>query len=114
MQVQVNTDNNIQGSDELYQQVEDSVTAAVGRFSERITRVEVHLTDRNSDTKSGSNDKRCVMEARLTGLQPLTVSDDGETLDRALQGAAGKLRTVVTRTLERLNESKGRQSYSGE
>lgn len=86
MQVQVNTDNHTAGSAELTRQVEDVVENALGRFGDRITRVEVHLSDENSSKKSTNGDKRCAIEARLTGLQPITVSDDGSSLEQALNG----------------------------
>ncbi len=91
MQIQVNTDNHIEGSAELTRQVEAVVEETLGRFSDRITRVEVHLTDESSSSKARDNDKRCVMEARLAGLQPITVSHQGAALEQALDGAADKL-----------------------
>jgi len=114
MQIQVSTDNHIEGGEELTREVEAVVEGALGRFGDRITRVEVHLTDENSSSKSGDNDKRCVMEARLAGLQPITVSHDGSSLDQALNGAADKLEKTLKRTLGRLDEHKGRTSYGGD
>jgi hypothetical protein len=32
------------------------------RFSEQITRVEVHLSDENSDKKLGAGEKPCMLE----------------------------------------------------
>lgn len=113
MQIQVNTDNHTEGSAELTRQVEGVVEAALGRFSDRITRVEVHLTDKNGSQKSGDSDKRCVMEARLASLQPITVSAEGSSLEQALNGAADKLERTLKRTLERLDDPKGRMSYAG-
>ena len=43
-----NTDRNVAGSEALSAQVEASVTEVLGRFSEQVTRVEVHLSDENS------------------------------------------------------------------
>ena len=114
MQIQVNTDNHIEGGVELTRQVEAVVEGALGRFAERITRVEVHLTDENSSQKSSENDKRCVMEARLAGLQPITVSDQGGSVEQALDGAADKLAKTLDRTLGRLDDAKGRTSYGGD
>src|SRR5690348_13909872 len=87
MQILVNTDNHIGGSQKLSGFVEDVLQGTLGRFGERITRVEVHLTDENSREKEGNNDKRCVLEARLAGLQPIAVSDQGATLEQAIDGA---------------------------
>ena len=94
--------------------VQDVVEDEIGRFGDRITRVEVHLSDENSSEKTGDNDKRCVMEARLAGLQPITVSDEGPSLEAAVDGAAGKLEKILKRTLERLDDPKGRTSYAGD
>ncbi len=102
MQIQVNTDKNIAGSVELTSQVEDIVGSALGRFGERITRVEVHLTDESSSAKARGNDKRCVMEARVAGLQPVTVSHQGSSVTQALEGAASKLERTLDRTFGRL------------
>jgi len=68
MQIQVNTDNHIKGRADVVRLVHSCVEGAVGRFADRITRVEVHLSDTNSH-KSGGADKRCVLEARLAGLR---------------------------------------------
>lgn len=114
MQIQVNTDNHTAGSADLTRLVEGVVTSALSRFSTRITRVEVHLTDESSSAKSGGNDKRCVMEARLAGLQPITVTADSSSLEHALNSAADKLENTLTRTLERLDDPKGRVSFAGE
>jgi ribosome-associated translation inhibitor RaiA len=114
MQIQVSTDNHINGSDELNRQIRMTLEGVLERFIDRITRVEVHLSDTNSNARSGSNDKRCVMEARIGGLQPVSVSDDGESVEQVVEGAADKLQKTVQRTLERLSQSKGRTSFAGE
>ena len=114
MQIQVNTDNRTEGSEGLTLQVEGVVESALGRFGDRITRVEVHLSDENGSQKSGDHDKRCVMEARLAGLQPITVSEDGSSLEQAIDGAVNKLEKTLNRTLGRLDDPKGRVSYAGD
>lgn len=114
MQVQVNTDNHIEGSAKLTRHVESVVNAALGRFVDRVTRVEVHLADESNRSKTQDDDKRCVMEGRLSGLQPITVSHQGATLEQAINGAADMLETTLARTLGRLNDPKGRTSYAGD
>jgi hypothetical protein len=59
--------------------------SALSRVSDHITRVEVHLSDA-SDRKSGSNDKCCMMEARLENRRPIAVTHEAETLDHAVDG----------------------------
>lgn len=102
MQIQVNTDNNIHGHEDVVLLVHSSVEAAVGRFGDRITRVEAHLSDQNSSHKSGADDKRCLLEARLSGLQPIVVSHEAETLELAVTQAADKLERLIESTLGRL------------
>ena len=66
MQIQVNTGDNVEGREELIARVEAGVAAALSRFDDRLTRVEVHLGDENAG-KSGAADKRCMIEARPAG-----------------------------------------------
>jgi len=114
MQVQVNTDNHIKGAEGLAQRVEETVRDALSRFGNRLTRVEVHFTDENSRRKDSGDDKRCVLEARLAGLQPNSVSADAATVDLALSGALDKLIKALTKTLGRREAPKGRPSFAGE
>jgi ribosomal subunit interface protein len=103
MQVQINTDSNIEGSEQLSEHVRSVVDTTLSRYADRITRVEVHLGDENGG-KSGQNDKRCVMEARLEGRQPTAVTHHAASLDLAIDGAADKLLRALESTIERLRE----------
>lgn len=102
MQIQVNTDNHIEGSAGLTQHVQEVLEDALDRFAKQITRVEVHLTDESSAAKSGDDDKRCKVEVRLAGLQPVSVSNDGGTVDLALRGAARKAETALAKLIGKL------------
>lgn len=108
MQVQVNTDHNIENHQDLTDRISDVVEGALGHTRDRITRVEVHLSDENSAAKDGDRDKRCVMEARIKGHQPVAVTHQAVTLDQAVEGAADKLRHSLEHTLSRLQEQRGR------
>jgi ribosomal subunit interface protein len=114
MQIRVMTDNNIAGSERLNSHVHNVVEDVLSRFSQRITRVEVHLADENSRAKSGENDKRCTMEARLSGLKPIAVTQQAATLDQAIDSAIDTLAKTLDRTLGRLDDRKGRPSFGGE
>jgi hypothetical protein len=105
MHIQINTDSNIEGREEFATHVKGVVESALSRFSDRITRVEVHLSDKNSD-KSGQNDKRCMMEARIEGRQPSAVTHAAATLDQAVNGAADKLGRLVESALGRLSDQR--------
>lgn len=110
MQIQINTDRNIEGHEALAAQVSGVVESALSRFSDSITRVEVHLSDENSDKKGGNDDIRCVMEARLEGRQPLVVKHQAATVDQAVDGAADKLTRMIDSTLGQLHDEKRRRT----
>jgi hypothetical protein len=109
MQVQVNTDDNIPGREEMIRDVESEVTHALRRFASQITRVEVHLNDVNAG-KEGSADKRCMMEARPAGRQPEAVTHQADTVGEAISGASRKLQARLETVLGRAHEAKGRAS----
>ena len=107
MQVRINTDRNIEGHEAMAAHVTGVVNDALGHLSEHITRVEVHLSDENgADLKSGQNDKRCMMEARLEGHPPLAVTAHADTLHQSIDSAADKLVRLIESTLGRLNDHK--------
>jgi len=96
VQIQINTDSNIDGNQEMKAALKDMVEHHLGRFGERITRVEVHLSDVNSN--KGGRDIRCVMEARVGGMQPVAVDELAMDWEKASKGAAEKLvRALDTR-----------------
>jgi ribosome-associated translation inhibitor RaiA len=101
MHVQVNTDGNVAGSEDLTRRVAGVVEGTLGRFGDRVTRVEVHLNDVNG-RKAGHDDNRCQIEARLAGLQPISVSHQAGTLEEALDGAVKKLQRSLDSTLGKL------------
>jgi len=103
MQIQVNTDKNIDGHEALVAQVEATVTQSLSHFSGHITRVEVHLSDENGD-KHGQHDKRCMLEVRLEGRQPAAVTCEAATVEQAVAGAADKLKSSLESTLGRLHD----------
>ncbi|BBO33296.1 HPF/RaiA family ribosome-associated protein [Lacipirellula parvula] len=109
MQVQVHTDNHVNGSAGLTSHVEDVVSAALSRFGNRVTRVEVHIGDENGH-KGGNHDKRCAMEARLSHLQPIAVTATAPSVDAAIHAAAEKLLRTLSKSLNKKYDAKGRTS----
>jgi ribosomal subunit interface protein len=107
MQIQINTDHNIEANETQAAHFTDVVKHALSRFSQQITRVEIHLSDENSN-KNENHDKRCMIEARLEGKQPISVSHHGETLHKAVEGAADKLARKLDSTIERMHDQKTR------
>jgi ribosomal subunit interface protein len=90
MNIQVNTDHNIEGSADLNSYIESSLTDAFARYKVAITRIEVHLSDENA-AKAGGNDKRCLLEARISHHQPIVVSHHADTIHQAIEMASDKL-----------------------
>ena len=104
MQIQINTDKNISGHEALTQSVEDILRPDLSRFTDQITRIEVHLSDENSAAKSGTVDKRCLLEVRLAGRQPASVSEQAQTVDQAVRGAAQKMISSLESELGKLGK----------
>jgi hypothetical protein len=104
MQTLVNTDSNFTADTDLTALVKSIVDASLEHHADRITRVEVHFTDENSDKKGGDDDIRCLMEARVAGLQPVVASHRAGTVEEAADGAAQKLQRAVGSTLGKLDE----------
>jgi ribosome-associated translation inhibitor RaiA len=109
MQININTDKTIERHQGLDDHVESVVNAAVARFGEQITRVEVHLSDDNSQ-KSADGGNRCLLEARVTGYQPIAVSEHAATLHQAISGAAENLKRAVDSALGRLHDKQMHKS----
>jgi len=103
MQIQVNTDNNIEGSARMSAYFTEVLQESLSRFGEMITRVEVHLSDENAH-KEGGDDKRCLLEARLKGLKPIVVTHNAENLDIAVSGAIDKLIKSIESTIGKLRK----------
>lgn len=113
MQIQINTDHNIEGHEALAAHLSGIVTSTLGRVSSHITRVEVHLSDENGH-KISKNDKRCAMEARLESRPPVAVTCQAETLHQAVEGAADKLLKAIESDLGRLHDQVSRSANSSQ
>jgi ribosome-associated translation inhibitor RaiA len=109
MQVHVRTDNHVNGSAGLTAHVESVVEESLARFGNRVTRVEVHLGDENSHKKSG-DDKRCAMEARPAGMQPIAVTAMAASVGEAIDAATAKLVKSLDRLFDKKFDAKGRPS----
>lgn len=111
MQIQVNTDHNIEGHESLTVHVNAVVKSVLAHVSSHVTRVEVHLSDENGQ-KIKPDDKRCVMEARLEKRQPLAVTCHAPSLHQAIDGAAHKLLRAVEGDLDRQHDHAPRSADS--
>ncbi len=101
MQIQFNTDKNVTRSEDLIASSTSLISEELSRFSHQITRVEVHLSDEHGN-KEGVNDKRCMVEARLAGMNPIAVTDHANTHEQAVLGAIDKMKTSLEKITGRL------------
>ena len=69
------------------------------RFSRRIDRVDVAITDENGPR--GGIDKLCRIRAQMPGVEPFAVTARGESVWAALSLAATRVRRKVTTNLKR-------------
>jgi ribosome-associated translation inhibitor RaiA len=95
MQVLLHADPNVPGRHHMSDHVETVVKEVLGRFDERITRVEAHLADVKGHGTTGAVAIQCTLEARLTGLEPAVVKDQASNAHQAIDGAVRKLKRAV-------------------
>ena len=112
MQIQLNTDTSVQGSDSMAEWAQRELTDRLARFRDHITRVEVHLSDING-ANGGEMDKRCVLEVRLAGRQPMAVTHVANKVADALTGACDKLLSALDTALGRERDAKRRETIRG-
>ncbi len=94
MIIQLNTDKNIAGDERLESYLNAIIIDELSNFSDNITRIEVHLSDENSQ-KKGEGDKRCMIEARLENRQPIAVTSNANTVEAAVNDALEKLKASL-------------------
>lgn len=113
MQIQLNTDANVEGRESLAAWLEGELKDKLTRFGDHITRIEVHLSDANA-ARAGEDDKRCTLEARLAGRAPVAVSHDAAKVADAFRGATDKLQRKLDTVLGRGRDAHGRDSIRGD
>ncbi|MEV6828284.1 HPF/RaiA family ribosome-associated protein [Amycolatopsis sp. NPDC051102] len=107
MQIQVNTDHNIHGGEGLATYVTTDLEQSLSRFGTWLTGVEVHFSE---DSGGKPTDKKCVIEARPGGKQPVAVTHHAATVDDAFAGATHKLVRVLDSRYNRAYDHKGSDS----
>lgn len=90
MTIQINTDRSIVENESQLSSLKKTIEVSLENYSEHITRIEVHLSDENGN-KEELNDKRCLLEARLEGRQPIAVTSHANTIENALNDAIEKI-----------------------
>ena len=109
MKVQVNTSNDIQNKETLERWASEYLGEHLARFEQDLTSIEVQLTDENHSGKGGGDDKRCMMEARVSGREPVAVTNHAANQDLAFRGAADKLAHALDHVFGKLDRREHRE-----
>jgi len=102
MQLQLNCAD-IQHSDTLSAHVFNTITKSLRYINISVTRIEVHLRD-DKKKRRGLNDKRCLIEVRIAGRQPLVIEARGRDIYDSVDAAAAKLEVIVGRRQEKAQQ----------
>mgnify|MGYP003402905892 FL=1 len=100
MKIQFNTDKNIEGHERLEKFFTSELEKELARFDEKLTRIELHLGDENSN-KGGVKDKRCMIEARPANMNPIAVSANADSIEKAFFQAVEKIKKTLNTTFEK-------------
>ncbi|HXH52421.1 MAG TPA: HPF/RaiA family ribosome-associated protein [Sphingomicrobium sp.] len=106
MHIQFNSDNQTPLGATDAEQIESAVGAKLERIADRVTRVEVHVSDINGPRR-GAGDKRCMIEIRPNGMGPISATDQAPTIQGAVSGAAEKVLTAFERQVGKATTRKG-------
>ena len=101
MHIQFNADKNLTIHEEFRDKLKDLLLDQLNRFSENITRLEVHFSDENGN-KEGQNDKRCMLEARVEGRKSIAVTAYANNYELALDASVEKLRSILDGFFEQI------------
>jgi hypothetical protein len=108
MLIQIGTDRPVHGGEELIRHFETELAARLSRFSDHLTRLEVHFSE--AAAADDGLDQRCVIEARPAGRRPVAVSHHAGSLAEACRGATHKLESVLESLYGRADHHKGGDS----
>jgi len=101
--IQIYADNQVESDAERNLRLEEQIRQRLARFEDRITDIEVHVSDLNNN-KGGHGDLRATLEARVNGLPPVAVAEEGTSVDRAVIGAAKKVVRALDHQLGKIDE----------
>jgi ribosome-associated translation inhibitor RaiA len=107
MEININTDNTIDRHQGLDEHVREAVESSISRF-EQVRRVDVHLSNQNGQ-KHEDGDNYCMMEARVSGYEPVVVHAHAENLHLSISSAVNKLKRSLDSALGRLADKNKRE-----
>jgi ribosome-associated translation inhibitor RaiA len=111
MKVRISHDDHIRSSQQRDEEIERLVDEHLGRFGEVITSVQVHLSDENGPRVT-QGDRRCLMEARVAGREPIVASYRADTVRQAVSGAASRLERAIDQSRDRRRDARRQRARS--
>ena len=103
MQIQINSDKNIAITNKNKGTYETKTAKGLQRFESLITRVEVHLSDENA-LKSGTDDKKCLIEVRMENRQPISVTATSDVIEKSFASALNKMKRKMATIHSKLTD----------
>lgn len=101
MEVFFNTDKNIESKERVEAYFTQRIQDDLKHYQDQVTRVEVHLSDKDG-SKSGAKDKKCTIEVRPKGLNPLAVTSHEDKIEKAIDSATKKMASKLKTSLGKL------------
>ena len=111
MQVQVSTDNNINGSAKLIENIAAELQETLSRFGNQITRIDVHLRD---NERPQIRRRRQELPARGPARRPAADGREPRSAprcDRRSTARPSKLERALDHLVGKLSDRKGRPSF---
>ncbi len=112
MQILLHSDSYTDGGHLMAGHLQQVVQDAMARFAERVTRVEAHLSDVNSQAKSSDGDIHCTLEAKLVGHDAIVVKGHASNAHQAIEGAVRKLKRAIGTELAK-HDPRGHRARAG-
>jgi hypothetical protein len=103
MTTQINTNKALEEEKRSREFLSFKIADTLQKFEYHITRIEVHLED-ESGRKDGFNEVSCLLEARIEGRKPITITNEAKTMDKAVTGAIDKTKTAMESILGRIKK----------
>ncbi|WP_315795740.1 HPF/RaiA family ribosome-associated protein [Bradyrhizobium sp. SZCCHNRI3043] len=94
MLIDVRTDGNVEGGEQLSQDVKASLHAVLHRYEDQVRRIDVQLSDAVSH-KPSHDDKSCKIEVHRDGGEPIVAAHQDSFMEQAVRGAVHKLERAL-------------------
>lgn len=110
MHILLHSDLNTDGSLLMTEHFTGVVNGALGRYGDRVTRVEAHLRDVDGQARSSAGEIHCTLEARLVGRAAVVVKAHAGNAHEAIDGAVRRLRRAVGAEIGKHDDSRRQQA----